>query len=429
MKQKWIRALIIAVAAVLVGSSIAFAIADPDSPPQISAVYVYVDLLEDGDTGVLIDYYLDYDLDTPPVGTPPPDEPVSDAYLAMFVDTDNITQLQVVAPYTFVDNGYGRGLVWIYFTEAETTAYGLTVANEALYRIWLVGNPSLSWAGDPPKIIAGIDDWQTTGEAATLVALRVLYYADILELIWSLDMVESTPIGNKLTTTGATYFTNVIANLRTIAPAAFPTGTYYPVMEDIDYSREFGATITDGTGTLPVSPLTLATGATTVVVTVTGTFLIELNDGVAGDVTTGTTAVTGTPVDIVAGTNTITTTGAGGNIIVDVALDDTMTRLEGTLLGTGLDLTDAADEFGMSRLMFSGLVWLVVSVLICAGSIYKGTEQGFVPGGGKIVLLVFDVCIIGGTLLGLLHPIVAVLLFIGFGAFTGYIWFFRPAAI
>jgi len=412
----------------MMGSVIAYAIADPDSPPQIRSVYVYVDLLEDGDTGVLIDFYLDYDLDTVPVGTPPPDEPVTDAYLAIFVDTDNVTQLKTIAPYTFVDNGYGRGLVWIYFTEAETITAGLTVANQALYRIWLVGNPSLAWDGDPPKTTAGIDYWQTTGDAATLVALRVLYYADILELAWSLDMVESTPLGNKLTTTGATYFTNVIQDLRTIAPAAFPTGTYYPVMEDIDYSREFGGTITDGTGTLAASPTTLASGSNTVVVAVTGTFTLELNDGVAGDVTTGTTAVTGSPVDVVAGTSTITTTGAGGNIIIDVALDDTRTRMENALLGTGLDLTDTATAFGMSRLMFSGLTWLVVSVLICA-AVYRNSETGFVHGGGKVILLIFDVCIIGGVLLGLLHPIVAVLLFIGFGAFTGYIWFFRPAAV
>jgi len=34
------------------------AIADPDSPPQVSAVYVYE--FSDGSVGALIDYYLDY---------------------------------------------------------------------------------------------------------------------------------------------------------------------------------------------------------------------------------------------------------------------------------------------------------------------------------------------------------------------------------
>ena len=56
----------------------AYAIDDPDSPPQVSAVYVYE--FSDGSVGVLIDYYLDYT-------TPFPDEPVTDAYLAVFVDT------------------------------------------------------------------------------------------------------------------------------------------------------------------------------------------------------------------------------------------------------------------------------------------------------------------------------------------------------
>lgn len=403
----------------MIGSVIAYAIADPATPPQINNVEVYVDLLEDGDTGVLIDCELVY----PTI----PDESATEAYLIVFVDTDNVTQLQTVAPYTFVDNGYGRFLVWIYFTPAETASYGLSSANRTLYRVWLVGNPSLVWAGDPPKTMAGIDYWQTLGEAATLVALRVLDYADILGNEWSLVMVEETPLGNKLTSTGATYFTNVIANLRSIAPAAFPTGTYYPIDQDIDYSREFSATITDDSGTLPVSPLTLTEGSNTVVIATVGTFTIELNDGVSGNVTSGTTTVTGSPVDIVAGTNTITTTGAGGNIIINVLLYDTKSRIEGTLLGTGLDLTDIAAEFGMTRLMFSGLTWLVVSVLICA-AIYRNGQTKAEPS-GPVVLLVFDVSIIGGALLGLLHPLVAALLFIAFGAFTGYIFFFRSASI
>jgi len=106
-----------------------YAIADPDSSPQVSAVYVYE--FSDGSVGALIDYYLDY-------GTLP-DETVTEAYLAVFVDTDGATQLKSVAPYTFVDSGYGRGLAWIPFTSAEATAAGLDSASIADYRIWLTG--------------------------------------------------------------------------------------------------------------------------------------------------------------------------------------------------------------------------------------------------------------------------------------------------
>lgn len=76
---------------------------------------------------------------------------------------------------------------------------------------------------------------------------------------------------------------------------------------------------------------------------------------------------------------------------------------------------------------------MLITVVICAAVFGMGERQGVYGGGGggagKIVLLVFDICIIGGAVLGLLHPIVATLMFIGFGAFTGYVLFFRGANV
>ena len=390
------------------------AIADPDSPPQVSAVYVYEDLLETGDVGILIDYYLEY--------AALPSETATEAYLAVFVDTDGTTQLKSVAPYTFVNSGYRRGLAWIYFSAEEVTAYSIDQANEADYDIWLMGNPTLSWAGDPPKTIVGVDYWQTTGDTAVLLALRVLYYADVLELIWTLDMIETTALGNRLTAVGESYFENVITNLRIMAPLAFSVSEVSPTIEELDYNTSFGATMTDGTGTVTGSPITLTEGNNTVTVTATGTFVLALNQGTVGTVTDGTGTVTGSPVDIVAGENTITVTGIG-TLVVAVALQDTTSAQEDIIIGTGFDLTDVADDFGMSRWFFSGLVWMIMSVLICA-AVFRNTPEGY-GGASKIVLVVFDVCIISGVLLGLLKPVVAVGLFLAFGVFTGYILFYR----
>lgn len=421
MKRLFLTALLVMAGLLVVSPVTVFAIADPDSPPQVSAVYVYEDLLEDGDTGVLIDYYLDYAVS--------PNETATEAYVAVFVDTDGATQLGAVAPYTFVGSGYGRGLIWMYFTAAETTSYGLTSANQSDYGIWLVGNPALSWPGDPPKTEATIDYWQTTGDTAVLVALRVLYYADVLELIWALDMIETTSLGSRLTSLGESYFENVISNLRTMAPNAFSSGEYDPTMEDLDYSTSFGAIMTNGTGNVTGSPITLAEGSNTVTVTVAGTFTLVLERGTSGNVSDGTGVVTGSPVDIVYGTNTITVPAGGeGTLAVVVNLIDTQTGITSTIEGTGLDLTEAATRFGMSRLMFSGLVWLVISVIICA-SVYRLGQRGEMHGGGKVVLLVFNLCIIGGAVLGLLSILVAALLFIGFGAFTGWVLFFKGANV
>ena len=407
---------LIAILLVVIPATPVLAIADPDSPPQVSAVYVYEDCLEDGDIGVLIDYYLEYAV--------LPDETVSEAYLAVFVDTDGTTQLKAVAPYTFVNSGYRRGLAWVYFTATEVTTYGIDQANEALHTVWLMGNPPLAWAGDPPKTTATIDYWQTSGDTAILMALRVLYYADILEIAWTLDMIEVTALGNRLTSTGESYFENAITSCRTIAPLAFAVSEIVPTIEDLDYSTSFGAI---ATGVIVGTPVALTSGTNNENTSGAGSLVFELDKGTVGTVTGA--VVTGTPLDIVAGTNTATITGAGAIVIV-VELVDTTTAQEDIVIGTGFDLTDAATAFGMSRWFFSGVVWLIMSVLICA-AVYRGTPEGTFGGAGmgKAVLIVFDICIIGGVLLGLLKPVVAVGLFLVFGFITGYALFFRGANV
>lgn len=409
------------------------AIDDPNTPPSINAVYVFEDLLETDDVGVLIDYYLDYDLDPDedPDIVDIPDETVTEAYLAIFIDTDGSTQLKSVAPYTFVNSGYGRGLVWIYFSAAEVTEYSIDSANEDDYRIWLTGNPTLDWAGDPPKTISTIDQWNTTGDQAVLLALRVLYYADQLELLWELDMVESTALGNRLTSTGEEYFENVIQYLRQMAPACFSSAMIEPDVEDLDYTTEFGAT---ATGAIVVgSPVTLDEGDNTVNVNATGTFTVTLLQGTVGTVTSGDATVTGSPLSIVAGDNTVTISAAPtppDDVTITVALEDTTSAMVDSIEGTGWDLTDAATAFGFSRWMFSGLVWLLVTVLVCAAVYRVSPSQYGGSSAGKVLFPVFIVCIIGGTLLGLLKPVVGITMFIGIaGFFVGYILLFRQASV
>jgi len=221
----------------------------------------------------------------------------------------------------------------------------------------------------------------------------------------------------------------VIADLRLMATGCFSAGTVDPIYEDIDYTTVFGATMTDGTGTVTGSPITLTEGTNSVTVTVIGTFILELEQGTIGTVTDDTGTVTGSPVDLVAGTNTITVTVIG-TFDVDVELQTTQTIIWDTVTGTAFDLSTPAAAFGMSTMMFSGLVWLMISVVICA-SVYRITDkgEGYREGSGKVVLLVFDVCIVGGAVLGLMSVLVAVLLFIAFGTFTGYILFFRSANV
>ncbi len=404
----------------------------PDSSPQINAVYVYEGLLEDGDIGVLIDYYLDY--------AALPTETATEAYFAVFVDTDGVTQLKSTAPYTFVDSGYGRGLVWIYFYPAEVTTYSIDSTDVALYDIWLVGNPTLSWDDgtgnlvDPPKTTASINQWNTTGDMGILLALRVIYYAEQLELIWgppTVDMVEATALGNRLTAPeGEDYFTNVIPNLQAMAPNCFAASEVEPTLEDIGYSVSFGATATGAI--VNGSPVPLGSGSNTITINSIGTFALELEPGTYGSITGGTAAISGGfPSELVPSTNTITVTGAPGTLIMTVALTSTQQTITDTVTGTGFDLTAVAAIFGMSRLLFSSLLWFVITIIICAAPYAWSRREGATISGavtGGATMLLFTLSLIGGTLLGLLDVRVVAILAIGYGAFIGYVLFFRTSA-
>jgi len=417
-KRLTISLLLILATLVVLPVTPVYAIADPDTAPQVSAVYVYE--FSDGSVGVLIDYYLDY--------ASLPSETATEAYLAVFVDTDGTTQLKSVAPYTFVDSGYGRGLVWIPFTEAEATAYSLDSASIADYRIWLTGNPTLAWAGDPPKTITTIDQWVATDVPETL-ASRVLYYADVLEIVWSLDMVESTADGNKLTSVGESYFTNVISGLHTLAPACFSDTTSDPDYISISYDTAFGATATSGTATVVGDPQTLAEGTDTIDTgATTGTIIIDLAQWTSGNVTDDTGTMTGSPVDLYPGVNTLIVTVAG-TFTTALEVVDTAVTYERGVTGTGFDLTALATIFGMSRWMLSGIVWLFVTIVACAGTFVMYSRSANPSGASKIVMVLFAIMMIGGMLLGLLHPLVVSFMLIVYGAFIGYVLFFRSETL
>ena len=426
MKRIISKAVVLAACLILLMPAIALAIDDPDDL-QVLAGYVFDDLLEEGDVGILIDYFIDYSI------TGNPTETTNEAYLGVFVDTDGITQLKATAPFPFDDMGYGRGLIWIYFSATEAAT--IDRADEALYKIWLTGNPTLDWDAEPPKVITGISYWQHVDtNTSMLLALRIMSLAKAFGIAWTETLYEETPLGARLTAMGEEYFTNAIPNLRFMAPGIFSAGTSVPVQEDLDYSTAFGATIEDGTGTLPVTPLVLVEGANTVTITGTGTFLVELVKGTEGTAVTDAdllgAVVTSSPVDLVYGVSTITVTLAGTNeFTITVNLVNTQTAITDTLFGTVFDLTDLADMFGISVMMLSGMVWMVITILVCA-AVYKvsDTDGGMRSGGGKMVLLVFDTCLIGGAILGLLPVLVAALMFIGFGALTGYLLFYKTAS-
>lgn len=414
--KKWLPLLIALVIFSVLPAGIVLAIAEPDPPSQINAVYVYD--FDDGSVGVLIDYTIEY--------VSPPTETATDAFFLSFVDTDGATPLKTVAPYSSsTTNGYDRGVAWIPFTSTEVADYGINSANENDYRIWLLGNPALSWTPgpDPPKTVGFIGPWNTTGDMEVLLALDVLRIGNLLNDVWGVTLVESTSDGNKLTTTyGEPYFENAITSLRTLAPACFASTTTVPEGVEVDYSTAFSATAASGTATVTGSPVTLTRGTTTITVTGTGTVVLTLGSYVTGNISDNTGTLSSSPLDLRPGTNTATVSVAG---TFDVALtvDDLASSANATVSGTGLDVEPTATLFGLSRWLVSGVTWILLSI-VAVTALFRRTG-----GSGKVAMLIFAVMLLSGTLLGLLHPLIVAILFIAYGAFIGYVLFFQSDAL
>lgn len=248
---KLFTSLLLATLGLLLFASPALAIDIPDAL-QIGAVYAYHHCLETNDQLYLVEYTIYY---APGDGTTNPDENASEAYLVRLMD--GLTELKAVAPYAYYNEGYGKGVVAIYFSASDPA---LPTWEDA-YTIRLMGNPTLSWDPSIPSTSASTFDlWSSSTSIVQTqqeLAARILYLADMLEIEWGVNMVDSTGTGSYLSDYGEAYFTNIIPNTRAMAPRAFAGGTTSP-----DWSKKVPVTTyaegraasVDGTG-LDLTPM------------------------------------------------------------------------------------------------------------------------------------------------------------------------------
>lgn len=236
---KWVFPALFAVLLLFAVVTPVLAIDDPDSI-SINAVYAYRNCRQDGDQLYLIDYTLDYSV------TGEPSETVTEAFLCRLMN--GVTELRAVAPYAYYNDGYDRGVIAVYFSAADAPAW------EGSYTMYLIGNPILSWDADPLSASVGTFNlWQDNDMSTTQTVLssRILYLADILEIAWSVDMIESTAGGHSLTTYGEDYFTNAVPYLSEIASYAFAGQTITPEIGEIDTSTDYADDLeTASSGTL-----------------------------------------------------------------------------------------------------------------------------------------------------------------------------------
>lgn len=222
----------------LVPASSVYAIDDPDTI-SINGVYVYRNCQETGDQLYIIDYTVDYTVN--------PSESITEAFLVRLMN--GTTELGSVAPYSYYDDGYDRGVAAIYFSAVDAPWW------EGSFTMKLEGNPTLSWTGDPPSTsVSSFNLWQDNAISTTQVVLsnRVLWLADQLELAWSVNMVETSASGSYLTSYGENYFPNVIPYLLTIAPYAFAGRTILPEVDRRDFTGDYADDLETGIISTPL---------------------------------------------------------------------------------------------------------------------------------------------------------------------------------
>jgi hypothetical protein len=151
------------------------------------------------------------------------------------------TQIRSVAPYSFFNNGFNRGLVWMYFTADQVTSYSLTWSG--VYTMRLDGNPTASWSGLVPTASAlssSSFSWRTSttlGQTQLLFEPYLLIEADSIQKAWNntnyILLSNTAQNGTKLTIIGDTYFSSIIPNIKTLAPNIFLSTQLIPEYREV----------------------------------------------------------------------------------------------------------------------------------------------------------------------------------------------------
>lgn len=398
---------------------------DDPTTIAVSSVTMFRNLAEDGDMLALFDFTITY------TGVLPADN-ITTNYLVSLVNGAG-TKLGTTAPYTFpaFSPGYGREAVAIYFSADQVTNNSMTWGSTTYFGV-VEGNPMFSWSGSahnsPQKAVYWSPASAIQEKQQEALSTAICYLGGILQTVWSTQlgtgnfMIQTTTTRQVLTSIGLNYWLGVLPNLMYVAPQCLSSSMIYDNGKIVDYTVESGGTMVDGTGTLPISPLTLVDGDNTVTIDVVGDFTITLNDqvgGTASSIDGSNVAVTGSSVTLIPGDNTITVTGTTGNILINVTALSLGDQAVSDNIGTPLDFNPVATMFGISKVWVTTFLWFCITayVLFLVAQ-YTNT---------KVIVLFFDAMLLVGALLGMVN--MAVL--IGFAVIavimTSFVWFLNKS--
>jgi hypothetical protein len=222
---------LLAVLCVILPSTQAYAISDPDSM-ILDDIQAYQSTVESGDILFVMSYQINYTVN--------PDEAASQAFLLRLMD--GTTELRSTAPFSYVNSGYSSGVFSIYFTAAEVELMGITWEDSG-YTFRLQGNPNVF--ASPPVVENGSIDWNSPLFSKSILSSQVQVLALGLEVAWipytdpDIDLLFATPTGNGFTAEGEFYFTNVIPNLRVMTPNLFTGSVSNPYIPEREFTLSY----------------------------------------------------------------------------------------------------------------------------------------------------------------------------------------------
>ena len=205
---------------------VVYATADPDAI-SIGEVYVFRDVIEDGDQLWFVRYDIEYASE--------PDEDAEDTFMLAIYDTDGSTLL-----YTKAVNYYQLNMISRYLTAEEA----LTWNGE--YWVRIMGNPAffdpLTEGTNMRSRQLGAGDYYEGAELGE----RMLQQAALFEVDWALDLLTSA---GYLNATGSFYFVKAIPQLPNMAPEIFYQITYDPDTGRTDFNVTYMEELSEHQGT------------------------------------------------------------------------------------------------------------------------------------------------------------------------------------
>ena len=191
-------------------------------------------VLESGDILCITSYKVEYDTN--------PDEPIERTFLNTLTSSTTDAGIRSATPRQYVNEGYGNGIVSIYFSGSSADSLGVIWG--AAHRSEIEGNPS-EFGGTIPSIS---NSYTWVAESSSEDELEEFLIEVALDLEsedeWDgTELIDNSSGETFFTTDGAAYFATAIPNLRLMTPDIFEIGVSSPNFEEKTFNNDYQAAL------------------------------------------------------------------------------------------------------------------------------------------------------------------------------------------